>query len=70
MPNPTHQSNNTEITALPATAPMEEIVNVIKRDGGIIIKNFVTHEENDRMDKESRPTIKLNSSWKPIDRSD
>ncbi|KAF5591675.1 phytanoyl dioxygenase [Fusarium pseudocircinatum] len=55
MPNPAHQRNNPEITALPATAPIEEIVGVIRRDGGIIIKNFITPEEADRIQAEADP---------------
>ncbi|KAJ0382610.1 hypothetical protein COL922a_012185 [Colletotrichum nupharicola] len=42
-----------EITSLPATAPIEEIANVIRRDGGIIIKGFVSPEDIDQMDAES-----------------
>lgn len=55
MPNPPHQAKNPEITSLPATAPIEEIANVIRRDGGIIIKGFVTPEDIDQMDAESAP---------------
>ncbi|KAM0313772.1 hypothetical protein ACHAPQ_011964 [Fusarium lateritium] len=55
MPNPSHQRNNPEITALPATAPIEEIVSVIRRDGGIIIKNFITPEEADQIQAEADP---------------
>ncbi|KLP09791.1 Uncharacterized protein LW94_4831 [Fusarium fujikuroi] len=55
MPNPTHQRNNPEITALPATAPIEEIVSVIRRDGGIIIKNFIKPEDADRIQAEADP---------------
>lgn len=55
MPNPPHQAKNPEITSLPATAPIEEIANVIRRDGGIIIKGFVAPEDIDQMDAESAP---------------
>jgi len=55
MPNPAHQRNNPEITALPATAPIEEIVSVIRRDGGIIIKGFITPDETDRIQAEADP---------------
>ncbi|KAJ4050877.1 hypothetical protein NW756_003975 [Fusarium oxysporum] len=55
MPNPAHQRNNPEITALPATAPIEEIVSVIRRDGGIIIKGFITPDEADRIQAEADP---------------
>ncbi|KAH7469925.1 hypothetical protein FOMA001_g13906 [Fusarium oxysporum f. sp. matthiolae] len=55
MPNPTHQRNNPEITALPASAPIEEIVSMIRRDGGIIIKGFITPDEADRIQAEADP---------------
>ncbi|SCV36464.1 uncharacterized protein FFB14_06112 [Fusarium fujikuroi] len=56
MPNnPAHQRNNPEITALPATAPIEEIVSIIRRDGGIIIKNFIKPEEADQIQAEADP---------------
>ncbi|KAG5743893.1 hypothetical protein H9Q72_012141 [Fusarium xylarioides] len=55
MPNPPHQKNNPEITVLPASSPIEEIVNIIRRDGGIIIKNFITPEEADQIQKEADP---------------
>lgn len=55
MPNPPHQRKNPEITALPATAPIEEIVRVIEQDGGIIIKNFVTPEDIDKINAQSAP---------------
>ncbi|KAJ0132508.1 hypothetical protein HZ326_24417 [Fusarium oxysporum f. sp. albedinis] len=42
-----HLKNNPEITALPASSPIEDITNIIRRDGGIIIKNFTTPEEAD-----------------------
>ncbi|EXK35647.1 hypothetical protein FOMG_08861 [Fusarium oxysporum f. sp. melonis 26406] len=42
-----HLKNNPEITALPASSPIEDITNIIRRDGGIIIKNFITPEEAD-----------------------
>lgn len=55
MPNPPHQRNNPEITAVPADSPIEEIVEIIKRDGGIILKNFVSHADIEQMDRESAP---------------
>ncbi|KAM5349529.1 hypothetical protein ACJ41O_006034 [Fusarium nematophilum] len=58
MPNPAHQKNNPEITSLPASAPIEEIVKVIRRDGGIIIKNFITPEEADQIQAEADPHYK------------
>ena len=55
MPNPPHQAKNPEVTELDAEAPIEEIANVIKRDGGIIIKNFLSPESIDQIHAEAKP---------------
>ncbi|KAK9238966.1 hypothetical protein V1525DRAFT_340261 [Lipomyces kononenkoae] len=55
MPNPPHQVSNPEVVELDASAPIEDIVNVIRRDGGIIIKNFLSPEEIDQIHAESEP---------------
>ncbi|PYH94664.1 PhyH-domain-containing protein [Aspergillus ellipticus CBS 707.79] len=55
MPNPPHQASNPEVVELDASAPVEEIVNVILRDGGIIIKNFLTPETIDQIHAEAQP---------------
>jgi hypothetical protein len=59
MPNPVHQKNNPEVTMLDASSPIEEIVKVIRRDGGIIIKNFITPEDADKIQAEGDPYYKL-----------
>lgn len=46
---------NPEVTELDASAPIEDIVSVIKRDGGIIIKNFLSHEVIDKIQSEADP---------------
>ncbi|OOF95250.1 hypothetical protein ASPCADRAFT_507153 [Aspergillus carbonarius ITEM 5010] len=55
MPNPPHQANNPEVVELDASAPIEEIVKVIQRDGGIIIKNFLSPEVIDQIHAEALP---------------
>ncbi|KAJ3549184.1 hypothetical protein NM208_g76 [Fusarium decemcellulare] len=55
MPNPPHQSKNPEVVELDASASIQDIVDVIKRDGGIIIKNFLTPETIDQIHNEARP---------------
>ncbi|KAH7361432.1 hypothetical protein B0T11DRAFT_327622 [Plectosphaerella cucumerina] len=55
MPNPPHQAGNPEITAVDVSTPINEIADIIRRDGGIIIKNFVTTDDIDQMDAESAP---------------
>ncbi|KAI8648633.1 hypothetical protein NCS57_01474900 [Fusarium keratoplasticum] len=55
MPNPPHQANNPEITVLPVTASVEEVSNVIRRDGGLIIKNFFSLEDIKQIHREVGP---------------
>ncbi|KAH6972865.1 hypothetical protein BKA56DRAFT_676670 [Ilyonectria sp. MPI-CAGE-AT-0026] len=55
MPNPPHQAKNPEVTSLPASAPIEDIVKVIQQDGGIIIKGFLTDAEVDQIHEEAAP---------------
>ncbi|KEZ46732.1 hypothetical protein SAPIO_CDS0008 [Scedosporium apiospermum] len=55
MPNPPHQGHNPEVVEMDASAPIQDIVDVIKRDGGIIIKNFLTPETIDQIHAEAEP---------------
>ncbi|KAL4902155.1 hypothetical protein BDW74DRAFT_181003 [Aspergillus multicolor] len=55
MPNPPHQAQNPEVVELDASAPIEHIVEVIRRDGGIIIKNFLSPETIDKIHAEAKP---------------
>jgi ectoine hydroxylase-related dioxygenase (phytanoyl-CoA dioxygenase family) len=40
------------ITYLPASAPIEDILKTIERDGGVILTNFATTEQIDAIDQE------------------
>ncbi|KAL2838653.1 PhyH-domain-containing protein [Aspergillus pseudoustus] len=55
MPNPAHQAHNPEVVELDASAPIQQIVDIIKRDGGIIIKNFLPAETIDKIHQEAQP---------------
>ncbi|KAI9928661.1 hypothetical protein ASPWEDRAFT_127480 [Aspergillus wentii DTO 134E9] len=55
MPNPPHQAHNPEVVELDASSPIQEIVDVINRDGGIIIKNFLSPEDIDKIHEEAQP---------------
>lgn len=55
MPNPPHQMNNPEVVNINASAPAEEIANIIRRDGGVIVKNFVSHEVINQIQREADP---------------
>lgn len=55
MPNPPHQANNPEVVEIDTSAPAEEIANIIRRDGGVIVKNFVSHEVINQIQSETHP---------------
>ncbi|ORY89308.1 hypothetical protein BCR35DRAFT_329244 [Leucosporidium creatinivorum] len=44
-----------QLTTLPATTPIEELVAVIKRDGGLIVSGFLTPEEVEAANAASAP---------------
>ncbi|KAI5474446.1 hypothetical protein MNV49_003251, partial [Pseudohyphozyma bogoriensis] len=43
------------LVTLPVTAPLDEILAIIRRDGGIIIKDFLSQEEVDEFDAAAAP---------------
>lgn len=45
-------------------SPIEEIIEAMKVTGGCIIKNFVTEEDADEMEKELRPALDADIPWK------
>ncbi|GAA5885544.1 hypothetical protein JCM6882_007461 [Rhodosporidiobolus microsporus] len=45
----------TQLTTLPVTTPLEEILEALKRDGGIIISDFLTPEEVEEFNTISAP---------------
>ncbi|KAK5624639.1 hypothetical protein RRF57_000355 [Xylaria bambusicola] len=44
-------------TKLPATASLEEILEVLDRDGGVVLTNFATQEIMDKIDEELEPHV-------------
>lgn len=58
MPNPAHQAQNPEVAEVHVTSSAEEVVRIIRRDGGIIIKNFVSRETILKIDEEVAPRWK------------
>lgn len=43
------------ITKIPATSSIDKILEVLERDGGVILTDFVTHDTLDQIDKELEP---------------
>ncbi|GAA5909134.1 hypothetical protein JCM6882_001199 [Rhodosporidiobolus microsporus] len=43
------------LVTLPVDAPIEEILAIIRRDGGVIIKDFMSEEEVDSINADSAP---------------
>ncbi|PKY03900.1 PhyH-domain-containing protein [Aspergillus campestris IBT 28561] len=55
MPNPPHQANNPAVTELPVTSSAKEVAEIIRRDGGVIIKNFISTDTVAQIDREIAP---------------
>lgn len=53
-PEPIHPTYNTTgaIASLPATAPIDDILQIIERDGGIVLTNFATPEDLASIDQD------------------
>lgn len=49
---PADYKPSTHIAELPASAPIEQILSVIDRDGGVILNNLVSSEELESIEKE------------------
>lgn len=45
------------LQSVPSSAPVEEILAVVARDGGVIIKNLLTRDQIDRFNAEIEPAI-------------
>jgi len=46
------------VTKIPATSSLEEILAILERDGGVILTDFVSLEELDKIDEELEPYTK------------
>ena len=46
------------ITKIPATSGLDEILTILERDGGVILTDFVSHQELDKIDEELEPYSK------------
>lgn len=46
------------VTKIPATSTLEEILEVLERDGGVILTDFVPKESMDKIDEELEPYTK------------
>jgi ectoine hydroxylase-related dioxygenase (phytanoyl-CoA dioxygenase family) len=45
------------LTAVPRDTPVEEILAIVVRDGGVIIKNFLTKDQIDRFNADVEPAM-------------
>jgi ectoine hydroxylase-related dioxygenase (phytanoyl-CoA dioxygenase family) len=59
--DPSHKPS-TSITSVSSNAPIEEILAIIERDGGVILKDLVSHDELSAIDSELEPYTKNTKS--------
>lgn len=51
------------VQSLPVTAPPEHFISLLKRDGGVIIKNFASMEVIDQCNKDIKPKLDGEQRW-------
>lgn len=52
-----------EVQKVPATTPLEDILYLLKRDGGVFIKGLVPTEDVDKAYDEVRETLDNDVEW-------
>jgi hypothetical protein len=53
-----------EVQRLPLDAPLEDVIMLLKRDGAVIVEQFVSHESIDKAYEEIRPKMEDDREWK------
>lgn len=51
------------VQRLPVTAPAEDFILLLKRDGGVIIENYASEETMEKCNKEIGPQLERDQSW-------
>lgn len=51
------------VQTLPANAPLEHILHVLKRDGGVFLKNLIEEEDVDKAWDECRERLENDVEW-------
>ncbi|KAH6886371.1 hypothetical protein B0T10DRAFT_563568 [Thelonectria olida] len=59
--DPLHKPS-ASIASIPADAPIEDILAIIERDGGVVLKNLVSHKDLSTIDEELEPYTKYTKS--------
>lgn len=52
-----------EVQKIPATTPLEDILYLLKRDGGVFIKGLISTEDVDKAYDEVRETLDNDVEW-------
>lgn len=53
-----------EVQRVPVDAPLEDIIMLLKRDGGVVIEKFLPHSSIDKAYTEIRPKMEIDREWK------
>src|SRR5215469_13085546 len=48
-----------ELVSVPCDTPVDEILSIVARDGGVIIKNFLTRDQIDRFNTDVEPSMEV-----------
>ena len=63
MPNAKAQYGP-EVQRVTVDAPLEDIIMLMKRDGGVVVEKFLPHSSIDRAYDEIRPKMEIDREWK------
>ena len=52
-----------EVQKVSKDTPLEEIIYLLKRDGGVFVKNLISEEDVDQAYREARPRLDADVAW-------
>lgn len=53
-----------EVQRVPVNAPIEDVIMLLKRDGGVIVEGFLPPSSIDQTYEEIRPKMENDREWK------
>lgn len=54
---------NDEVQKVSKDTPVEEIIYLLKRDGGVFIKGLISEEDVDQASQEAKPRLDADVEW-------
>ena len=51
------------VQRVPVDAPVEDFITLLKRDGGVVVRNFASMETVDQCNEDIRPMLEREQKW-------